>query len=92
MAWPQQHASPPAPTGWPPQRSDQPSGWPPEEDGAASSLDDHGSDDGEELVFNDEGLPTHFISGVERFAQDPGKPDNDQFSFTLVQRVDLSDD
>ena len=56
MAWPQQHASPPAPTGWPPQRSDQPSGWPPEEDGAASSLDDHGSDDGEELVFNDEFL------------------------------------
>ena len=56
MAWPQQHASPPAPTGWPPQGSGQPSGWPPEEDGAASSLDDHGSESGEELVFNDEFL------------------------------------
>ena len=53
MAWPQQCASPPAPTGWPQQRSDQPSGWP-EEDGAASSLDDDGSEGGEELVFNDE--------------------------------------
>ena len=45
-----------------------------------------------ELVFNAQGEPTHFISGVERFAQDPGKPDNDQFSYTLVQRVDLSDE
>ena len=56
LAWPQQCANPPAPTGWPQQRSDQPSGWP-EEDGAASSLDDDGSEGGEEeLVFNDEFL------------------------------------
>lgn len=56
VAWPQQYASRPVPIGWPPQRSDQPSGWPPEEDGAASSLDDHGSEGGEEIVFNDEFL------------------------------------
>merc|ERR1740139_126463 len=53
-AWPQQCANLSATTAWP-QRSNQPSSWP-EEDGAASSLDDDGSEVGEELVFNDEFL------------------------------------
>ena len=42
------------------------------------------------LLFNAKGQPTHFITGVERFAMDPAQPDNDQWSYTLVQRVDLS--
>ena len=51
-----------------------------------------------ELVFDREGRPTHFISGVELLPQNAshhthktGDGRRDQYSFTLVQRVDLSE-
>ena len=44
-----------------------------------------------ELRTNVEGDPTHLITGIEYFADNPGKPTNHQYSFTIVQEVDLSD-
>ena len=43
-----------------------------------------------ELRTNAAGDPTHLITGIEYFADHPGRPDNHQFSFTIVQEVDLS--
>ena len=44
-----------------------------------------------ELRTNVEGDPTHLITGIEYFADNPGKPTSHQYSFTIVQEVDLSD-
>lgn len=43
-----------------------------------------------ELRTNAAGDPTHLITGVEYPADEPGKPTNHEYSFTLVQEVDLS--
>jgi hypothetical protein len=43
-----------------------------------------------ELRTNAEGDPTHLITGIEYFADNPGQPNNHQYSFTIVQEVDLS--
>lgn len=43
-----------------------------------------------ELRTNAAGDPTHLITGIEYFADHPGLPGNHQYSFTLVQEVDLS--
>ena len=42
-----------------------------------------------ELIFNDDGNPTHLLTGVEYFADHPGEGTNHQYSFVLVQEVDL---
>ena len=41
-----------------------------------------------ELRTNAEGDPTHLITGIEYFADHPGKATNHQYSFTIVQEVD----
>eukprot|EP01043_Picozoa_sp_COSAG02_P064140 COSAG02_NODE_9287_length_2266_cov_1.170743_3_plen_133_part_00 len=41
-----------------------------------------------ELRTNAEGDPTHLITGIEYFADRPGKATNHQYSFTIVQEVD----
>jgi hypothetical protein len=43
-----------------------------------------------ELRTNEAGDPTFLITGIEYFADHPGEADNHQFSFTIVQEVDLS--
>lgn len=43
-----------------------------------------------ELRTNAAGDPTHLITGIEYFADHPGAADNHQYSFTIVQEVDLS--
>jgi hypothetical protein len=43
-----------------------------------------------ELRTNSAGDPTHLITGIEYFADHPGQPNNHQYSFTIVQEVDLS--
>ena len=45
-----------------------------------------------ELRTNSAGDPTHLITGIEYFADEPGKASNHQYSFTIVQEVDLSGD
>ena len=42
-----------------------------------------------ELRINADGDPTHLVTGIEYFADDEGKADNHQYSFTIVQEVDL---
>lgn len=44
-----------------------------------------------ELRTNAAGDPTHLISGIEYFADHPEAADNHQYSFTIVQEVDLTD-
>jgi hypothetical protein len=41
-------------------------------------------------VTNADGDPTHLITGIEYFADHPGEVSNHQYSFTIVQEVDLS--
>jgi hypothetical protein len=43
-----------------------------------------------EIVTNAAGDPTHLITGIEYFADHPGEASNHQYSFTIVQEVDLS--
>lgn len=43
-----------------------------------------------ELRTNAAGDPTHLITGIEYFADYPGKANNHQYSFTIVQEVDLT--
>lgn len=43
-----------------------------------------------ELRTNANGDPTHLITGIEYFADHPGKATNHQYSFTIVQEVDHS--
>lgn len=45
-----------------------------------------------ELVMNRRGQPSHLVTGVQLFAQAPGKPGNNQLSFAIVQEVDLEPD
>jgi len=40
-----------------------------------------------ELIFDDGGRPLYLMTGVEYPADHPGKPDNHQYSFTVVQPI-----
>jgi len=45
-----------------------------------------------ELRTNAKGDPTHLITGIEYFSEKTANGSNAQFSFTIVQEVDLSED